>query len=100
MSIGSEIFRPRRGLSLRSCCCFEDDDLKSKALSWTGEVAGEEHSDPERRSPAVSRLLSMSSRAADFLRGRGLDVLASILMGWLWWLVLVAWVDVFREVDA
>lgn len=47
-----------------------------------GEPAGEEHSDPERRSLGMSRLLSMASRAADFLRGRGLGVLASILMGY------------------
>jgi hypothetical protein len=53
--------------------------LKAKTLSWTGDVAREEHSDPERRSPpALSRLLSMISRAADFLRGCGLEVLASI----------------------
>jgi hypothetical protein len=59
-----------------------------KTLSWTGEDASEEHSDPERRSPAVSRLLSMTSRAADFLRGWGLEMVVGILMAWLWWLFL------------
>ena len=80
MSIGSGLLRPRRDFSLRPRCCSEDCGLKVKSLLCTGEVAGEEHSDPERRSPAVSRLLSMISRAADFLRGSELEVLASILM--------------------
>jgi hypothetical protein len=43
-----------------------------------GDVTREEHSDPERRSLAISRLLSMTSSAADFLRGCRLDELTSI----------------------
>jgi hypothetical protein len=55
-----------------------DSGLKAEMFSWMGEEAGEEHSDPERRSPAVSRLLGMTSRAGDLLRGRGLAVPVSI----------------------
>lgn len=79
MSIGFGGLGPRRDFSLRLCCCFENCGFKVKVLWSMGEAAREEHSDPERRSPAVSRLLSMTSKAADLLRGCGLEVLASIL---------------------
>ena len=51
-----------------------------KMSSLIGEVAGEELSDPERRSSAVSRLLSMASKVADcFSHGRVLGMLVSIM---------------------
>lgn len=81
MSIGFGGLDPRGVFSLLLCCCFENCGLKVKVLWSMGEAAREEHSEPERRSPVVSRLLSMCSKAASFLRGCGLEVLASISGG-------------------